>query len=58
MLKTIQNIESGIEAQIRQMTNGNFSVSLKDTCADLTVPTIKIFTDYERAYAYAQKITE
>ena len=53
---SIQNIENGVEALIKQMTNGNYSVSLKDTDSDLTVPTIRIFKEYDAAYAYAQKI--
>lgn len=56
---SIQNIENGyfgIRANIIKRKDGKYVVSLTDMDSGETLPTLKIFKEYEPAYKYANKI--
>ena len=56
-IASVQDIETGIEARITELKNGNWSVTIKDLDSECVVPMAVIFKTYELAYAYAHKAT-
>jgi hypothetical protein len=53
----LNNVALGIEARICQRDDGRFAVTLKDTDADSTLPTVAIFDELDDAWAYARRIS-
>ena len=53
---TVYNDNEGIEALIRALNNGSYSVTICDTESGQTLPTAKIFKEYNDARQYANKI--
>lgn len=50
------NHEYGIESQVTQSSATQFAVTLRDTDAQLTLPTVKLFSDLDAAIAYAKTL--
>jgi len=55
ILKTLENVEYGIEVTIRANHKG-YAVKLRDTDADEYLPEIRIYPTLDAAIQYAEKL--
>jgi len=52
----IQNADYGISAEVSQMADGRWRVTLRDDDTGETLPSARIYTNEADALAYAEKL--
>jgi len=55
---TVKDFESGLLAYVYKLNDGRYSVVLKDTDADETLPFVRIYGNLDSAREYAFTLTD